>query len=222
MLRAIIPVILIVIDVPLAQSAANQPSPQLRENHWRELSRLLRYRTDSAAVALSMQPQTETHKKPGTLHVESPAFGMNDSIPSEFTSDGDDVAPPLAWTAGPPGTKSYALIVDDPDAPDPAAPQRTWVHWVVTGIPATTTSLTSGSLPHGAVQGTNDWGKRAWGGPNPPIGRHRYFFKIYALDIPLSSPGISKLELLAAMKGHVLAQGELVGTYEKAPGRHRH
>jgi Raf kinase inhibitor-like YbhB/YbcL family protein len=90
------------------------------------------------------------------------------------------------------------------------------VHWVVTGIPPTTTSIPAGGpLPPGAVEGTNDWGRRGWGGPNPPIGRHRYFFKVYALDIPIHAPGISKLELLAAMKGHILAQGELIGTYEK-------
>jgi Raf kinase inhibitor-like YbhB/YbcL family protein len=168
-----------------------------------------------------MQPQTEAHKKPQTLRVESPEFGMNGSIPAKFTSDGDDVAPPLTWSTPPAGAKSIAIIVDDPDAPNPAAPQRTWVHWVVTGIPASATSLRSDtSLPNGAVIGTNDWGQRAWGGPNPPIGRHRYFFKIYALDIELATPGITKLELLAAMKGHILAQGELIGTYAKPHARH--
>jgi len=168
-----------------------------------------------------MHPQTEAHKKPQTLRVESSAFGMNGSIPAQFTSDGDDVAPPLAWSTPPPGTKSIAIIVDDPDAPNPAAPQRTWVHWVVTGIPAITTSLRGDKgLPAGTVMGTNDWGHRAWGGPNPPIGRHRYFFKVYALDIDLATPGITKLELLAAMKGHILAQGELIGTYAKPHARH--
>ncbi|HEX5063064.1 MAG TPA: YbhB/YbcL family Raf kinase inhibitor-like protein [Kofleriaceae bacterium] len=168
-----------------------------------------------------MQPQTEAHKKPQTLRVESSAFGANGSIPAQFTADGEDIAPPLTWTTPPAGTKSIAIIVDDPDAPNPAAPQRTWVHWVVTGIPATTTSLESDkSLPAGAAVGTNDFGKRAWGGPNPPIGRHRYFFKLYALDIDLATPGITKLELLAAMKGHILAQGELIGTYAKPHARH--
>ena len=167
-----------------------------------------------------MQPQTETHKMPLTLRVESSAFGANGSIPIQFTADGDDIMPPLKWSAGPPGTKSFAIIVDDPDAPDPEAPQRTWIHCVITGIAPNMTSLPSGtSLPDGAVFGTNDWGKRAWGGPNPPIGRHRYFFKLYALDIALGSPGITKLELLAAMKGHILAQGELIGTYEKPAER---
>jgi Raf kinase inhibitor-like YbhB/YbcL family protein len=167
-----------------------------------------------------MQPETETQDAPMMLDVQSSAFGMNGSIPPQFTADGDDIAPPLAWSAPPPGTKSIALLVDDPDAPDPAAPQRTWVHWIVTGIPPQTRELRGGnSLPDGAVMGTNDWGKRAWGGPNPPIGRHRYFFKVYALDIALASPGITKLELLAAIKRHILAQGELIGTYEKMPER---
>jgi hypothetical protein len=158
--------------------------------------------------------------KPQSLHVESPAFHMNGSIPPQFTADGDDIAPPLAWSAPPPTTKSIALLVEDPDAPDPAAPQRTWVHWVVTGIPASATELRSDDeLPAGAVAGTNDWHRRGWGGPNPPIGRHRYFFKLFALDIPLAAPGMTKQELLSAMKGHVVAQGELVGTYEK-PKRH--
>lgn len=163
-----------------------------------------------------MHPQTETHK-PQTLEVESSAFGMRRSIPVQFTAEGDDIAPPLSWSTPPEGTKSIAVIVDDPDAPNPDAPQRTWVHWVVTGIPPTTTELRGGnSLPDGAVMGTNDWGNSVWGGPNPPIGRHRYFFKVYALDIPLAAPGITKRELLAAMKGHILAQGELIGTYEKS------
>lgn len=164
-----------------------------------------------------MQPQSETHKMPLTLRVSSPAFGPNGSIPIEHTGEGQDVAPGLAWSPPPAGTKSVAILVEDPDAPNPAAPQRTWVHWVVTGIPPTVTSLRGGStLPAQAVVGTNDWGERRWRGPMPPIGRHRYFFKVYALDIALSAPGITKLELLAAMKGHILAQGELIGTYERA------
>jgi Raf kinase inhibitor-like YbhB/YbcL family protein len=167
-----------------------------------------------------MQPQTETHKMPLTLRVESSAFGMNGSIPTQFTSDGDDIAPPLSWGQVPAGTKSIAVIVEDPDAPNPDAPERTFTHWIVTGIPATTTGLRGGnSLPDRAVVGKNDWGKREWGGPNPPVGRHRYFFKVYALDIELDAPNTTRLELLAAMKGHILAQGELIGTYEKPAER---
>lgn len=163
-----------------------------------------------------MQPHLES--QPTALRVSSPEFGANGSIPTEFTSDGADISPPLAWSSPPPGTRSIALIVDDPDAPNPAAPQRTWIHWVVTGIPPSVTSLPAGGpLPGGAAQGTNDWGRRRWGGPNPPVGRHRYFFKLYALDIPLAEPGITKQELLSAMKGHVLAEGELIGTYAKPP-----
>jgi Raf kinase inhibitor-like YbhB/YbcL family protein len=168
-----------------------------------------------------MQPQTETHKLPLTLRVESSAFGTNGSIPIQFTSDGDDIAPPLSWSQPPAGTKSIAIIVEDPDAPNPDAPVRTFTHWIVTGIPATTTELVGGNtLPDGAVVGVNDWGKRAWGGPNPPVGRHRYFFKVYALDMHLDAPNTTRPALYAAMKGHILAQGELIGTYEK-PTEHR-
>ncbi len=162
-----------------------------------------------------MEAQTETHREPQTLQVTSRAFGNGGSIPSEHTCEGADVAPDLQWSQPPPSAKSIALLVEDPDAPDPAAPTRTWVHWIVTGIAPTITQLQGGRLPLGAVQGTNDWGRRTWGGPCPPIGRHRYFFKVFALDIALDAPGITKLELLAAMKGHVVAQGELVGTYQK-------
>ncbi len=163
-----------------------------------------------------MQVQSETSTLKMTLQVTSSAFGANGTIPIEHTGDGQDLAPPLAWTAPPPGTKSIAILVEDPDAPNPAAPQRTWAHWIVTGIPPTTTMLPGGDrLPAGAVAGTNDWGERKWMGPMPPVGRHRYFFKVYALDIALDAPGITRLELLAAMKGHILAEGEVIGTYEK-------
>jgi Raf kinase inhibitor-like YbhB/YbcL family protein len=165
-----------------------------------------------------MQPQSETHKLPHTLRVSSPAFGANGSIPPQFTSDGSDVSPPLSWSTPPPGTKSVAILVEDPDAPDPAAPRRTWVHWIVTGIAPSVTTL-DGVLPPGAVQGQNDWGQHRWMGPNPPIGRHRYFFRVYALDIPLGAAAMRKPEFLAAIKSHILAQGELIGTYEK-PRRH--
>jgi Raf kinase inhibitor-like YbhB/YbcL family protein len=168
-----------------------------------------------------MQPHTETHPSTQALRVTSTAFGPNASIPAEHTSDGSDTAPPLTWSAPPPGTKSIAILVEDPDAPDPAAPARTWVHWIVTGISPAERGLPGGdNLPAGASVGINDWGKRRWMGPNPPIGRHRYFFKVYALDIALNSPDMRKPALLAAMKGHILAQGDLIGTYEK-PHRRR-
>jgi hypothetical protein len=120
----------------------------------------------------------------------------------------------------PDGTKSLALIVDDPDAPDPAAPKRTWVHWVLYNIPPTANGLpeavASSSLPKGTREGTNDWNRTGYGGPCPPIGRHRYFFKLYALDVVLPDLGPArKAELEKAMEGHIPAKAELVGTYQK-------
>ena len=142
------------------------------------------------------------------------------SIPPRYTCDSDDVSPPLAWDDVPNGTKSFALIVDDPDAPDPAAPKMVYVHWVLYDIPASASSLPEGAtaktLPPGTHQGKNDFGKSDYGGPCPPIGRHRYFHKLYALDTSLGDRGqLSKNELLAAIKDHVLAESQLVGTYER-------
>jgi Raf kinase inhibitor-like YbhB/YbcL family protein len=154
-----------------------------------------------------------------SLAVTSPAFGPSTEIPTKHTCEGEDVSPPLAWSGAPASTKSFALIVDDPDAPDPQAPKMTYVHWVLYNIPASVTSLAEGvskQLPPGARDGTNDWKRTGYGGPCPPVGRHRYFFKLYALDIvlgDLASP--TKPALEAAMKGHTLARGELVGTYQK-------
>jgi Raf kinase inhibitor-like YbhB/YbcL family protein len=153
------------------------------------------------------------------LTLTSSAFEPNGPIPPIHTCEGKDVSPPLSWSGVPPGARSLALIVDDPDAPDPAAPQRTWVHWVLFNIPADATGLEQGArhLPEGAVQGSNDWKRSGYGGPCPPIGRHRYFFKLYALDAVLS--GLSnpdKQQLLAAMEGHILEQTEIIGTYHKA------
>jgi Raf kinase inhibitor-like YbhB/YbcL family protein len=161
----------------------------------------------------------EAAKQPApvaALAVTSSAFVGGAAIPTVHTCEGDDLAPPLAWTGAPAGTRTFALIVDDPDAPDPAAPRMTWVHWVVADVPVTTTSLPAGgALPAAAIAGKNDFGKTAWGGPCPPIGRHRYVFKVYALDAAVGKPGITKPELIAAMAGHVLAEGELVGSYQK-------
>src|SRR4051794_29966699 len=154
------------------------------------------------------------------LRITSPAFSEGGSIPSKYTCEGQDISPPLAWSGAPPNTKSFALIVDDPDAPDPAKPQRVYVHWVVYNIPGNVAALPENAsnkdLPKGAVQGKNDWGKAEFGGPCPPIGRHRYFHKLYALDTELrglSSP--TKTEVERAMKGHVVASAELLGTYQK-------
>lgn len=150
----------------------------------------------------------------------SPAFSPGGEIPMRHTCEGQDLSPPLAWSGAPAGTRSLALIVDDPDAPDPAAPKMTWVHWVLYGLPADAVELTEavpvGALPAGTREGRNDWGRTGWGGPCPPIGRHRYFFKLFALDgaLPdLGRPSASELE--RAMAGHVLARAELVGTYQK-------
>jgi Raf kinase inhibitor-like YbhB/YbcL family protein len=152
------------------------------------------------------------------VQVQSSAFGANQPIPRVYTCEGDDRSPPLAWSGAPPGTKSFVVIVDDPDAPDPKAPKMTWVHWVVYDVPPTTTALAEGlsRLPDGAKSGKNDWKRVGYGGPCPPVGRHRYFHKVYALDITLGDLGEpSKAAVEAAMEGHILASGELVGTYEK-------
>ena len=150
----------------------------------------------------------------------SSAFRDHAAMDARFTCQGGDTSPPLSWSGAPAGTKSYALIMDDPDAPDPAAPQTTWVHWVVYDIPAAVDSLAEGAakgMPAGSRDGLNDWGRPGYGGPCPPIGRHRYFHKLYALDTVLPDLGKpDKQALEAAMRGHVLAQAELVGTYQKA------
>lgn len=153
------------------------------------------------------------------LQLTSTAFAANGDMPRRLTCQGGDLSPALAWSDAPAGTKSFALIVDDPDAPDPAAPQRTWVHWVAYNLPADVAALEEGAsakLPAGAVDGRNDWGRTGYGGPCPPVGRHRYFHKLYALDtvLPAGDP-LDKAMLERAMEGHVLARAELVGTYQK-------
>jgi len=152
--------------------------------------------------------------------LRSPSFEHQGTIPAKHTCQGGDVAPALAWSEPPAGTKSFALIVDDPDAPDPRAPKTTWVHWVIYNLPATARALAEGetaeSLPSGAREGVNDWKRPGYRGPCPPIGRHRYFHKLYALDSDL--PDLrqpSKAALEKAMQGHVLAEAQLIGTYEK-------
>lgn len=155
-----------------------------------------------------------------TLTLTSPAFAPGGAIPALFTCEGRDVSPALAWTGVPASAKSLVLIVDDPDAPDPRAPKMTWVHWVLYNLPPTSSGLTEGiatrDLPAGTKDGVNDWKRTGYGGPCPPIGRHRYFHKLYALDVVLPDLGAAtKPQVEAAMKGHVLAQAELVGTYEK-------
>ncbi len=154
------------------------------------------------------------------ITIRSTAFAEGEGIPSRYTCEGDDLSPPLAWSGGPAEARSFALIMDDPDAPDPAAPKTTWVHWVLYDIPRATSALAEGAarggLPQGTRQGVNDWKRTGYGGPCPPIGRHRYFFKLYALDTELGDLGTpTKAKLEQAMRGHVLAQAQHMGTYEK-------
>ncbi len=150
------------------------------------------------------------------LTLTAQAFAPGAAIPRAYTCEGGDAWPALTWSGAPATTKSLALIVDDPDAPDPAAPKVVWVHRVLYDVPADATGLPDAAPPAGAHDGTNDWGKTGWGGPCPPIGVHRYFFKLYALDVALGDRGaMTKAELEAAMVGHVVGQATLIGTYQK-------
>jgi Raf kinase inhibitor-like YbhB/YbcL family protein len=159
-----------------------------------------------------------------SLTISSPDFTAGGSIPSVHTCEGANTSPALSWSGVPAGTKSLTLIVDDPDAPDPAAPQRTWVHWVLYNIPAVAVELiqavpTLPETPSGARHGRNTAGDMAYAGPCPPPGKpHRYFFRLFALDTLLSlTPGASRAELEEAMNQHILGQGELMGTYQHRP-----
>ena len=150
------------------------------------------------------------------MQLTSTAFTEGGAIPTQHTCEGADRSPPLAWHGVPTNARSLALVVDDPDAPDPAAPKRVWVHWVVYDLPPGDGGVAEGATPAGARPGTNDWHKPAYGGPCPPIGRHRYFFKLYALDVTLGDRGpLTKAELLKAIDGHVIAEAVLMGTYQK-------
>jgi Raf kinase inhibitor-like YbhB/YbcL family protein len=154
------------------------------------------------------------------MDLTSSSFSPQGEIPSRHTCEGQDVSPALSWSGLPAGTRSLALIVDDPDAPDPRAPQTRWVHWILYNIPSTASGLPEGvgvqDLPAGSANGQNDWQSTGYRGPCPPIGRHRYFHRLYALDAVLANLGApTRNALEQAMKGHVLAQAELVGTYQK-------
>ena len=155
-----------------------------------------------------------------SLIITSPSFMHDHMILPRHTCDGLNTSPTLVWSGMPAGTKSLALIVDDPDAPDPAAPKMTWVHWMLYNIPHDASGLAEGvavnDLPAGTLEGVNDWHRTGYGGPCPPVGKHRYFFKLYALDIVL--PDLkhpTKAALEKAMQGHVLAQSELIGLYQR-------
>lgn len=169
-------------------------------------------------------PQNNIKKEGGlsmNLQIVSQSFSHNGEIPKQYTCEGKDISPPLAWSGIPEGTKSLVLIVDDPDAPDPKAPKMTWVHWVLYNIPPTATGLPEGiranALPEGTKEGINDWKRTGYGGPCPPIGRHRYFHKLYTLKVVLPDMGKpTKAELEKAMKENILAHAELVGTYQRS------
>jgi Raf kinase inhibitor-like YbhB/YbcL family protein len=155
-----------------------------------------------------------------TLKLTSSAFRHGSEIPVAYTCDGRDLSPPLTWSGVPKGARSLVLVVDDPDAPDPAAPKMTWVHWILYNLPAVDGGLaeaqSSSQLPPGTLEGLNDWKRTGYAGPCPPIGRHRYFFKLYAVDRmtpDLHRPGKARLE--KAIDGHILAQATLIGTYKR-------
>lgn len=159
-------------------------------------------------------------EKPMSMKLESTAFSNQGEIPLPYTCDGTDISPALRWSGIPQNTKSIVLIVDDPDAPDPAAPKMTWVHWLLYNIPPTVSeireNIAQNDLPEGTKQGKNDWKRTGYGGPCPPVGRHRYFHKLYALDTVLSDlnkPNKARLE--KAMEGHIIESTELVGTYQR-------
>ncbi len=150
------------------------------------------------------------------IKIKSPAFVLGGKIPGKYTCDGIDISPPLIWTSGPEGTKTFALICDDPDAP-----MGTWVHWILFNLSADIIELRENvpperELERGAKQGMNDFRKIGYGGPCPPGGTHRYYFKLYALDTEINlEAGATKSELLKAMEDHILAEGQLMGRYER-------
>jgi Raf kinase inhibitor-like YbhB/YbcL family protein len=175
----------------------------------------------AAALSACSRPRPEPKEESmSRLAITSPAFAPGDALPARFTCDGEGVSPPLLWTDPPEGTKSFALIVDDPDAPDPKAPKTDWTHWVLYDMPPEMRELPEGAsedgLPAGVHQGLNDWKRTGYGAACPPKGRHRYVHTLFALDTVLPDLGTpSRQQLLDAMKGHVLAEAELIGTYER-------
>jgi hypothetical protein len=155
------------------------------------------------------------------MTLTSTGFRHEEPIPSKFTCEGQNVSPELSWSGLPESARALVLICDDPDAPDPKAPKMTWVHWVLYNIPVSCTSLpeavAASALPQGTRQGINDWKRTGYGGPCPPIGQHRYYFKLYAVDRPLPDMvNATKADIEKAMEGHILGQTVLMGTYQKA------
>lgn len=172
--------------------------------------------TESATASDSLAAEEDSV----AFTLRSAAFASDGAIPARHTCEGEEVSPALAWSGAPPGTKSFALIVDDPDAPDPKAPKVVWVHWVLYNLPTSASGLPEGvaarDLPAGTRQGKNDWKAVGYRGPCPPIGRHRYLHKLYALDTELPDHHEpTKAQLEAAMRGHVLAETQLIGFYMK-------
>ncbi len=173
-----------------------------------------------AATASCGRGSTSVDAPAAALTLTTPDFSAGAEIPGVHTCEGDDRSPALVFGGAPEGTRSLALIVDDPDAPDPAAPKMRWVHWVLYDLPADATGLpgavAADALPAGTREGLNDWKRTGYGGPCPPIGRHRYVHRVFALDTTLGDLGQpTSAALQEAMKGHVLAEAELVGTYQK-------
>jgi Raf kinase inhibitor-like YbhB/YbcL family protein len=187
------------------------------------ISRLIRITLAALMATLTLMPAVLWAGQKGeamTFELTSTAFRNMGAIPALYTCEGKDTSPPLTWKNLPKGTKSLVLIVDDPDAPDPAAPKITWVHWVLYNIPPETTALAEGAgnrpAEAGMQEGFSSWNRGGYGGPCPPIGTHRYFFKLYALDTVLAdllSP--LKADVEAAMQGHIIGKAELIGTYKK-------
>jgi Raf kinase inhibitor-like YbhB/YbcL family protein len=183
------------------------------------MSRQSHHALIAAALTATITATAALAREEGNMRISSTAFSNQSAIPALYTCEGKDISPPIAWLDIQAGTKSLALIVDDPDAPDPAAPKMTWVHWVLYNLPATNGGLPEGvkALPAGTKEGLNDWKRTGYGGPCPPIGRHRYFHKLYALDtvLPdLKQP--TKVKLEEAMKGHIIGEAQLMGTYQKS------
>lgn len=188
----------------------------VRDVLFRSLLALLLLNFVAACDSGQKTPAATEEDAMGPLTLTSPAFRHGEPIPRKYTCDGEDVSPPLTWHGAPGNTVTFALVMDDPDAPI-----GTWDHWVIFDIPATATGLPEAvppepTLPDGSVQGTNSWGRIGYGGPCPPRGQHRYFFRLYALDTHVGLDSrTTKARLLSAIEGHVLAQAELMGVYRR-------